>query len=353
MASLRSEGEDKLTACLKHAATSILSVGSGDGSQQLAIVREGHTNLCATFYDSKSELLRKYPHAGSILEELEAKCKYPPVFKVDATKLQDYKQTVGSSFGLIFFTFPHTGVSNNLPESVQSNRDLLRGFLSSAHHLLAPDGQVQLTLKSGQYYARWNLKSVVNEMTGLQYDGCAELRKEQFPGYSHRLTNGMNGQLKTVSDKSGATVHRFRQSSAPSGAQGRTSHLTCIDIIAMHTPDDEDEDDSRKRKASRDPLTESGSRTDDWIQQRVLSYLGSSAAASLTVLEIRRGAFTNPLPTVAQINRVLYRMKDVSILQQLPCQGSSKKPRWNLMDDADRRTDGANLLTPNDDNIAH
>jgi len=301
------------------------------------------------FYDSKSELLRKYPHAVSILEELVAKCKYPPVFKVDATKLQDYKHILGSSFGLIFFTFPHTGVSNNLPECVLSNRDLLRGFLSSAHHLLAPDGQVQLTVKSGQHYDRWNLKSVVNEVTGLQYDGCSKLRKELFPGYSHRLTVGMNGPLKTVPDKSGAMVHRFRQSSAPSGAQGRASHLTCVDIIAMHTPNDEDEDDSRKRRASCDPPTESGSWTDDWIQQRVLSYLGSSAATSLTVLEIRRGAFTNPLPTVAQINRVLYGMKDVSILQQLPCQGFSKKPRWNLMDGGDRRTDGA--LTTNDNNI--
>ena len=207
-----------MTTCLKSAATSILSVGSGDGSQQLAIVREGHINLCATFYDSRDEILRKYPLAASILEELKTKCKYSPVYNVDATKLQQYKHTLGC-FDLIFFSFPHTGVSNHLPESIKSNQDLLRGFLSSAHHLLNPGGQVQLTLKSGEHYARWNLQSVVKEVTGLQYDGCADLHKEMFPGYSHRLTRGMQGALKEVPDKNGATVHRFRKLSSTSRSQ--------------------------------------------------------------------------------------------------------------------------------------
>jgi hypothetical protein len=44
---------------------SVLSVGSGDGSQQVATLRAGHINLVTTFYDSKAEVLRKYPRVLS------------------------------------------------------------------------------------------------------------------------------------------------------------------------------------------------------------------------------------------------------------------------------------------------
>jgi len=33
-----------------------LSVGSGDGSQQASIVKQGHRNIVVTFYDSRDEV---------------------------------------------------------------------------------------------------------------------------------------------------------------------------------------------------------------------------------------------------------------------------------------------------------
>jgi len=325
---MTSPEEDRLTACLKYAATRMLSVGSGDGSQQLAIVQAGHPNLCVSFYDSEKDLLRKYPHAGTILDELKETCKYPPVFNIDATKLDQYKQALnGAPFDLIFFTFPHTGVSNNPPTSIESNQKLLRGFLSTAHHLLTPQGQIQLTLKSGEHYSKWNLQSIIKQVTDLQYEGSGSLRKNLFPGYKHRLTNGMGGKLKEVPDKRGATVYRFRHSSSQPKSQTNSSHLTSIDIFAMDTSETE----TKKRKDIEEAPQGSSCKNDEWIRQRILDYLPNSKPKNPTVLEIRRGAFREGPPPVPQLNRVLYKLNEEKVLRMLPCEGPSKKPRWSLV----------------------
>ena len=78
----------KLAACIAAASKRILSVGSGDGSQQAATVRAGHSNLVTTFYDSKAEVLRKYPTATETMAYLESHCKV--AYEIDATKLQAY-----------------------------------------------------------------------------------------------------------------------------------------------------------------------------------------------------------------------------------------------------------------------
>ena len=75
-----------LAECMTAASTRMLSVGSGDGSQQASIVRAGHRNLVTTFFDSKEELLRKYPGATQNVEYLESRCHV--AYEVDATKLQ-------------------------------------------------------------------------------------------------------------------------------------------------------------------------------------------------------------------------------------------------------------------------
>lgn len=323
--------DDLLTTCLKYAATSILSVGSGDGSQQLAIAREGHTNICATFYDSKQEVVRKYPHAIAILDELEFRCKYKPLFEVDATRLQDYKGVLGDArFDVIFFTFPHTGVPNNDQASVDSNKALLREFLSSSQHLLARNGQIQLTLKNGVFYEQWGLQSIITEMTSLKYGGGGPIRKELFPGYRHRLTIGMNGSLKEVVDKQGATVHRFRCSSPSSSTSSSSSpinHLTSLHILAM---------DSVDNNANRPMDQAEINPKDDRICETVQAYFKSPKPSKIppTVLDIRRAAFTEPLPPVPQLNRVLYGLHKKKWLDQVTSTGRpNKKPRWKMCRD--------------------
>ena len=56
-----------------------------------------------TFYDSKAEVLRKYPPATETVAYLESHSQV--AYKVDATKLQDYELGM---FDLIFFTFPQS-----------------------------------------------------------------------------------------------------------------------------------------------------------------------------------------------------------------------------------------------------
>jgi hypothetical protein len=48
---------DLVSEVLTAARRSILSIGSGDGSQQVAIVRSGHVNIVVTFYDSRDCVL--------------------------------------------------------------------------------------------------------------------------------------------------------------------------------------------------------------------------------------------------------------------------------------------------------
>ena len=80
---------DPLAGCVEAARKRILSVGSGDGSQQAAIVSAGHSNVVVTFYDSKEEVLSKYPTAASVSDFLQAQ-KVKTVYEVDATHLSSY-----------------------------------------------------------------------------------------------------------------------------------------------------------------------------------------------------------------------------------------------------------------------
>ena len=43
------------------AGKSVLTLGSGDGSQQVAIAKAGHRRLTTTFLDSESQVRDKYP----------------------------------------------------------------------------------------------------------------------------------------------------------------------------------------------------------------------------------------------------------------------------------------------------
>lgn len=310
----RMSSKDILTTCLEAVQKSILSVGSGDGSQQKAIVEHGLKNLQVTFYDSRAQLLRKYPPSKRTIVFLEKECKYPPRFRVDAADLdQLYPQ---NSFDLIFFTFPHTGISNNDPHCVQSNQRLLRDFLRSASKLLKPDGEIQITLKNGEHYDRWNLPELLNEAFGLQLQSNQSFDRTMFPGYKHRLTNGMQGAIKEVPDRKGARVFVFGSSVNRVASSKDTDASTMLAgrLLTIFQP----------------PLPKGWSDDNLWTE---LYLLLESFCAPGNVLEIRRRL--DPTPDTRQLNRVLYAMERASIAKRHPPNSSSKnkKPRWTLMKD--------------------
>jgi Domain of unknown function (DUF2431) len=191
------------------AQTSILSVGSGDGSQQRAIVNSGHARLQTTFFDTKSALLAKYPGAAEILATLEEKSVWVPLYSVDATKLHA-NDGIGM-YDVIMFTFPHTDLSNSDARQVESNQALIRDFLNSAQRCLKPGGQIEVTVKAGEFYDQWKVPLLLrrSKETSLVYQGSHMMDMSRFPDYTHRLTKGSCGTFKCVNDLQGAHVHLF------------------------------------------------------------------------------------------------------------------------------------------------
>jgi len=86
-------------------AKKILSVGSGDGSQQVAILKRGHRNLTTTFFDSHAEFLRKYRKSLKTLKGAVGQT----LFEIDATRLHEYGL---GKFDIVLFSNPHDGAAN-------------------------------------------------------------------------------------------------------------------------------------------------------------------------------------------------------------------------------------------------
>ena len=282
----------------------MLSVGSGDGSQQAAIVKSGHTNIVTTFYDSRPEVLRKYPNAADGLEFLESRSTV--CYEIDATKLPSYKL---GTFDLIFFTFPHNGVPNSEPDNVPSNKDMLRMFLSSAPAMLNENGCIEITLKTGLPYDRWQLPALLEDsFASIKLLATETLDKSVFPGYVHRLTNGTQGVLAEVKDV-GAKVYTFgvpgSEAVTPPAVLGM-----CINVIGV-------------------PWM---TLTDDEVATGALWILASGSSSPLTVLDIRNRFDSALRPDTRQLNRVLYAHARSGLLRKIEPSKliSSDKPTWLL-----------------------
>jgi len=114
----------------------ILSIGSGDGSQQAVIVNLGHLNLTTTFFDSRAEVLAKYPDTAPAHLETLTRASGPTLFKVDAKHLDTNADLADlGKYDVIFFMMPfdgmpvrNTGPGDDFfcPASISSNRALLQ-----------------------------------------------------------------------------------------------------------------------------------------------------------------------------------------------------------------------------------
>ena len=93
----------------------ILLVGEGNFSFAVALVRalrppgsEQAISLTATCFESRPELLQKYPEAAAHIDTIlqHGGCVY---YSVDATKLDKDKRLMAHPWTRIIFNFPHTG----------------------------------------------------------------------------------------------------------------------------------------------------------------------------------------------------------------------------------------------------
>ena len=111
----------------------------------------------------------------------------------DAPKPPKPPLAVPEAFDRIVFNFPHRALGiKDQDHNVRANQELLAGFFRGALELLAPGGEVRVTLKSGLPYSLWNApklasqatKNALTLRTALPFDAAA------FPGYAHRRTHG-------------------------------------------------------------------------------------------------------------------------------------------------------------------
>ena len=301
---------DLLTSTITAAKRAILSVGSGDGSQQASIVKSGHINIVSTFFESEQALIAKYGNAREHIALLRDKAS-TVLFEVDATELHSHPQLAKKKFDVIIFTFPHTGVSNFVcghrgpnPTSIESNKQLIRDFLKSAQHILARDGEIHVTLKTSAPYDKWTFPE-------SNYGFNLHL----FPGYVHQSTMGHmkvnNGMAKTYVF---STKRKHRDGNKIGEAKEEE------EVFAASTP-----------------FTLSmqfNVANDDDIERLVTEVLSVFQDAKRDVLDIRRQLPEAIRPDTRQLNRVLYKMELLNRVKRGPSKTCNRKPTWTLSEKA-------------------
>ena len=291
---------DSLTSTITAARRVILAVGCGDGSQQAAIIRSGHKHVISTFFDSEHLVNEKYLTARENIKYLRANSTV--MFGVDATKLHEHNQLKDTKFDIIMFTFPHTGVPNHVmgisgfnPESIESNKTLIRNFLKSSQHILADDGEIIITLKTSAPYDKWDFPDFSNfEIEPKsQHDFNAHL----FPGYVHSATNG---HVVTIANGTAKSFVFSRRTSDEDTANDDLSFKVTLQFLAVNDQD---------------------------IEMYTTEIL-SKSSTGINVLDIRRLIPESIRPDTRQLNRVLYHMESSNIVKKGPPNGSNKKPTW-------------------------
>ena len=301
-----------LTSTITAAKRAILSVGSGDGSQQAAIVKSGHNNIISTFFDSEQTVVARYSKARDHINFLRGNTTI--LFEVDATKLHGHPELRNKKFDVIIFTFPHTGVSNFVsgcsgpnPTSIESNKRLIRKFLKSAQHIIANDGEIHITLKTSAPYDKWTFPDFARYE--IEHKSSYNFDSRLFPGYVHQSTLGHvdcvnNGLAKTFVFGTKTTRKGKRQD----GSDDKLSHSTpfklSMQFIAVNDND---------------------------IQALVTEILSSSSQSQRNVLDIRRQLPEAIRPDTRQLNRVLYDMEGLGELKRGPPKSCNHKPTWMMV----------------------
>ncbi|CAI5520206.1 unnamed protein product [Closterium sp. Naga37s-1] len=207
-------------------AQRILLVGEGDFSFTRALLRlmapARPLALFATALDSRHTIVQKYgEEAGAVLQEVEAGGAHV-LFNVDATRLahtlhlgkrrrKGKANPLEKPFDRIVFNFPHVGLGiKDERINVQRNRQLLFDFFVSAAPLVAPQGEVRVSLRTGHPYSLWNAPALAEESRALRLKFTHRFHADHFPGYGHR---------RTIGGKTGVMVENTEEGSKSVGAK--------------------------------------------------------------------------------------------------------------------------------------
>ncbi|KAJ3020691.1 hypothetical protein HKX48_000355 [Thoreauomyces humboldtii] len=171
---------------------SILFVGEGNFSFAHAVAEKLHgaCTIVATSFDDHETLNAKYPDAQEHIDairELGGTMHYG----VDATNLTKWKAGKKSTFSKIVFNFPHVGAGiKDQDRNIFANQQLLAGFFQSALSKLAIGGEILVTLKTGEPYDSWDMKTQAKSTNQLTCTRSFEFVPALYPEYAHRRTIG-------------------------------------------------------------------------------------------------------------------------------------------------------------------
>jgi len=188
-----------------------------DGRSQSGGTRCSHRcfvgRLLATSYEDLRTLESKYAQVDASISELRDAGAIV-AHGVDGTDLRSCEVVRDHApFDVVLFNFPHVGSNQGLANSIAENKALLRGFLASASELLAPLGEVHVTLVYRYPYTAW-LSQLRDEtagfkLLGLEYLGNSEFDFAAYPGYSHQATTHVEKGALNVATR--CLTHAWRR----------------------------------------------------------------------------------------------------------------------------------------------
>ncbi len=135
------------------AGNDLFVTGSAAASDLDVTTADVGLNLTATCFDSRDVLLQKYDDAAAHIDAVQ-KVGGRVLFGVDATQLLAHGELAGAprvvKFDRVVFNFPHTGCGiKDRDRNIADQRRLIRQFFLSALSVLAPDGEIHITIKRG------------------------------------------------------------------------------------------------------------------------------------------------------------------------------------------------------------
>ena len=179
---------------------SLYVLGDGDMSFSSSLL-DKPKGMKATTFESVA-VQKGYPKTQAHLDML-AHAGVEVTNGVDAMRLD--KTSSPRPVGRLRFNFPHTGLncqlakgevlekseaSQKMHASVLSNQALFHGLFNSAHSKVMPGGRVEVVLKVGQPYDKWNLVKIARENGwSLAQDSTPHKLTDEAPAYEHVQTD--------------------------------------------------------------------------------------------------------------------------------------------------------------------
>ena len=180
--------------------------------------------------------------------------------------------------------------------------------MKSAQHIIAHDGEIQITLKTSAPYNKWTFPDFVEYEIEPKSNHC--FNAQLFPGYAHRSTKGHvkcvnNGMAKTyVFSKK--RKHRDENEIGEAGDDEFSASTPFTLSMQFIVLDDDD------------------------IETLVMEVLSLPHDTKRDVLDIRRQLPEAIRPDTRQLNRVLYQMEVLKKVKRGAPKICNQKPTWTL-----------------------